>query len=158
MWRKKTYPDVTLQWNSFQFCKHSNFIKEKHFLYTKSNPNMMGLLLLSRTQWKDQSENIEQVMYFFLRSSTYIVVSETCTYIEKGNNFDGLSFRSLFLLLGWILEVFSWSVYILFICKLHTNTEIRDQNLSPSKVVTFLYIRTCLSSIGEWKKITNYLT
>ena len=35
----------------------------------------------------------------------------------------------------------------LFISKIHPNTEIRDQNLSPSNVVTFLYIgkySTCL--------------
>ena len=30
----------------------------------------------------------------------------------------------------------------LFISKIHHNTEIRDRNLSPSKVVTFLYIGT----------------
>ena len=30
----------------------------------------------------------------------------------------------------------------LFISKIHPNTEIRDQNLSPSKIVTFLYVGT----------------
>ena len=32
-----------------------------------------------------------------------------------------------------------WSIYI-FIGKIHPNTEMKDSNLSPSKVVTFLYI------------------
>ena len=32
----------------------------------------------------------------------------------------------------------------LFKNKIHPNTDIRHQNLSPSKVVTFLYVGTCL--------------
>ena len=32
----------------------------------------------------------------------------------------------------------------LCICKIHPNTEIMDRNLSLSKVVTFLYVGTCL--------------
>ena len=32
----------------------------------------------------------------------------------------------------------------LFIRKIHPNTEIRDRNLSPLKVVAFLYVGSCL--------------
>ena len=35
-------------------------------------------------------------------------------------------------------------VYTFIVSKIHPNTEIKDQNPSPSKVVTFLYIGTCL--------------
>ena len=44
----------------------------------------------------------------------------------------------------WILEVFCWVYTFLFISKIHPYTEIRDRNLSPSKVVTFLYVGKCL--------------
>ena len=58
-----------------------------------------------------------------------------------------LRFQSLFLRFVWILEVFICSTF-LFISKIHPNTEIRDRNLSPSKVVTFLYVGTCLCYIS----------
>ena len=36
-------------------------------------------------------------------------------------------------------------VELFILSKIHLNiTEIRDRNLSPSKVVTFLYVGTCL--------------
>ena len=58
--------------------------------------------------------------------------------------FDGLRFRSLFYCWGQFLKC-SVGVYtFLFIGKIHPKTEIRDRNLSPSKVATFLYVCTCL--------------
>ena len=44
--------------------------------------------------------------------------------------------------------MFSWSVYIFFISKIHPNTEIREQNPSPSKVVTFLYVGKMLAHVA----------
>ena len=38
----------------------------------------------------------------------------------------------------------------LFISKIHLNTEKRHRNLSPSKVVTFLYVGTCLWFLPHW--------
>ena len=71
----------------------------------------------------------------------------------------GLTFQSLFLLLGWILEVFSWMFTFLYISKISPNTKMRDQNLSPSKVVTLYSVRYLwlvvlwLSIVMVWKWI-----
>ena len=80
------------------------------------------------------------------RSSIYIhtYITETSTYAEKCNNF-WLTYISIsFFTVG----VNSWCIqlectHFCFIGKIHLNTEIRDQNQSPSKVVTFLYVDTC---------------
>ena len=39
----------------------------------------------------------------------------------------------------------------MFISRIHPNTEIRDQNLSPSNVVTFLYVGTYMSLVNTTK-------
>ena len=45
----------------------------------------------------------------------------------------------------------------LFISKIHSNSEIRDQILRPSKVVTFLYVGTCLCKNHVLLKYLNIL-
>ena len=60
----------------------------------------------------------------------YLCNAETCTYVEKCKN----------LFLKGSAGVYTF----LFLSKIHPNTEIRDRHLSPSKVVTFLYVgSTC---------------
>ena len=56
--------------------------------------------------------------------------------------FDGLRFRSLFFCWGEFLKCSAEGYTFLFISKNHPNTEIRDRNLSLSKVVTFLSVGT----------------
>ena len=59
-------------------------------------------------------------------------------YVEKCNNFWWGEF------LKCSAEVYTF----LFISKIHPHTEIKDQNLNPSKVVTFLYIRRYMSLVS----------
>ena len=54
-----------------------------------------------------------------------------------------LDFDIFFYCWGEFLKCAAGVYTFLFIMKIHPNTDIRDQNLSPSKVVTFL----CLSNI-----------
>ena len=57
--------------------------------------------------------------------------------------FDGLKIQSLFYWCwGEFLKCSAGVNTFLFISKINSNTEIRDRNLSPSKVVTFLYVGT----------------
>ena len=56
-----------------------------------------------------------------------------------------LDFDLFFDCWGEFLKCSAGVYTFLFISKIHPNTEIRDRNLSPSKVVTFLYVgRTSL--------------
>ena len=91
-----------------------------------------------------QSQNSRNLTYLsmYLPISTNLlhIIRDMYIYIlhrEMEQLLMDLEFRYLFLLLGWFLEAFSWIVYII---KIHPNTEIRDQKLSPSQDVTFLYI------------------
>ena len=76
----------------------------------------------------------------------YVPDYQSHRYVSQSSalTFDGLRFQSLFLLLRWgeFLKYSAGVFTFLLISKIHPNTEIRDRNLSPSKVVTFLYVGT----------------
>ena len=70
--------------------------------------------------------------------------------------FDGLRFRSLFYCWGEFLKCSPGVFTFLFISKLHPSTTIRDQNLSPSRVVTLLCIKVSMTLIKPFvSKITE---
>ena len=95
-----------------------------------------------------QSQNSRNLTYLsmYLPISTNLlhIIRDMYIYIlhrEMEQLLMDLEFRYLFFTFGVISwsPVQSWS-WIVYIIKIHPNTEIRDQNLSPSKDVTFLYI------------------
>ena len=70
----------------------------------------------------------------------YVVfVRAADTEQSSGTTFDGLRFRFLFYSWGEFLTCSAGVYTFLFIIKIHSNAEIRDRNLSPSKVVSLLW-------------------
>ena len=77
----------------------------------------------------------------------HINFSEACsTYVEKCNKLlMDIDFDLFSYCLGEFMKCSAGVYTFLFISKIHPNAEIRDQNLSPSKVVTFFFIGRYMS-------------
>ena len=82
-----------------------------------------------------------------------LYIPETYTYIEKCNNF-WWTLISIYFFYCWgeFLKCSAGVYTFLFISKIHPNTEIRDRNLSPSKIVTFLCFSKADQVMPECKK------